>query len=513
VGGATIEHMFTIPTPAASFLTWDGIASLRRAISGLTSHHGIRADDLVSDRSHLKFQHEIRDPIYGFITINSHERRVLDSQPVQRLRHISQLAMSYYVYPGATHRRFEHSLGVMHLAGEAFDVLNKFDNVSEAVREVIPQLNEPENLPYWRSVVRMAALCHDLGHLPFSHAAEHEMLPHGVTHETLSKDVILSNDFAGILSEMTPPLNPGVIAKLAVGPGKHSESFNVWEAILSEIITGDAFGVDRMDYLLRDSLHAGVAYGRFDHLRLLQSLRLLHVPPERDHESSSAPTVGVVKGGLSAAEGLLLARYFMFGQVYFHPIRVAYDIHLIDFLSRWLEGGKYKSDLQSHLNTTDDEVWVGIRKAAADSTHPAHDPARRILHRDHFRLLYQRRASDIDKYAQPGKAISDWARGQFGDEAIRHRTPKKAGGALDFPVLDAGGSIASSTSMSDTLRNLPPNTDDLVFVRRDLLASARQLLEPGLIDSILSSAATAEASAEDFEAANEQAITDAKGSQ
>ena len=119
--------------------------------------------------------------------------------------------------------------------------------------------------------------------------------------------------------------------------------FSTWEAILSEIIVGDAFGVDRMDYLLRDSYHAGVMYGRFDHYRLIDTLRILLPPPskkpvkvsgtgvEGEDESnrsdeSKEPMLGVEEGGLHSAESLLLARYFIFSQVYCHPVRLIYDI-------------------------------------------------------------------------------------------------------------------------------------------------------------------------------------------
>ncbi len=111
----------------------------------------------------MKYHHEFRDPVHQFISVTTDERLVVDATPTQRLRHVAQLALSSLVYPGATHRRFEHSLGVMHLAGEAFDVLvTRRENVSEAVRDVVPELNADNNFPYWRTVVRMAALCHDL---------------------------------------------------------------------------------------------------------------------------------------------------------------------------------------------------------------------------------------------------------------------------------------------------------------------------------------------------------------
>src|SRR5882724_4585725 len=112
-----------------------------------------------------KHLHEIRDPIHNFIRIETGERKVLDSRPFQRLRHIHQLAMTYLVYPGATHRRFEHSLGVMDLAGRVYDVVTNAENLcDDSVRAIVPRPSSLE-FQYWRRVVRMAALCHDIGHL------------------------------------------------------------------------------------------------------------------------------------------------------------------------------------------------------------------------------------------------------------------------------------------------------------------------------------------------------------
>ncbi|OPX87103.1 MAG: deoxyguanosinetriphosphate triphosphohydrolase-like protein [Pelotomaculum sp. PtaB.Bin104] len=126
-----------------------------------------------------KLYHEIRDPVHVFIKLDNDERKVLNSYPFQRLRHIHQLAMSYLVYPGATHMRFEHSLGVMELAGRVFDVVTNAVNIHSTVKELISEISDNNKIGYWRRALRMAALCHDLGHLPFSHAAEKELLPEG----------------------------------------------------------------------------------------------------------------------------------------------------------------------------------------------------------------------------------------------------------------------------------------------------------------------------------------------
>jgi uncharacterized protein len=164
----------------------------------------------------MKHNHEFRDPVHTFISLRTDERKVVDSTPFQRLRHIQQLALTYFVYPGTTHKRFEHSLGVMHLASRIFDVVTAPENIfDDGVRRIIP---DDDAKRYWRSVLRAAALCHDLGHLPFSHAAEDQLLPHGYDHEKLTQDIIRSPEMQEIWMSMTPPLRSDDIIKLAVWP-------------------------------------------------------------------------------------------------------------------------------------------------------------------------------------------------------------------------------------------------------------------------------------------------------
>ena len=197
----------------------------------------------------------------------------------------------------------------------------------------------------------MAALCHDVGHLPFSHASE-DLVPNGYDHEEITRRIIRSEEMREIWDSITPPLRYEDIEKLAVGPKKASDmNFSDWEAILSEIIVGDAFGVDRMDYLLRDSYHAGVAYGRFDHYRLVDTLRILSSSQTDRSEESREPALGVKVGGIQSAEAMMLARYLMYSQVYFHPVRRIYDIHLTDFLRDWLEDGVFSIDVDNKSST------------------------------------------------------------------------------------------------------------------------------------------------------------------
>lgn len=417
--------------------------------------------------------HEIRDPIHVFVRLDSDERKVLDSRPFQRLRHIHQLALTYLVYPGATHRRFEHSLGVMELATRVFDVITNSDNITDEIKSSLPEISNTDVLRYWRRVLRMAALCHDIGHLPFSHAAEKELLPEGWDHERITREIIFSDEMKDIWERVTPPLRPEDIVKLAIGPKKASDlDFSTWETILSEIIVGDAFGVDRMDYLLRDSHHIGVAYGKFDHYRLIDTMRILPSAPSDQKKGSNEPALGVEEGGIQSAEALMLARYFMYSQVYFHSIRRIYDIHLMDFLKHWLSGGTFSTDINEHLAMTDNEVTAGIFKAANDIAEPYHELARRIIFRQHFKVIYQRNPNDVKINLEAGQAVYEAVQAKFGPDKFRHdRYPQKSG-APEFPVKAHDEQIVSSLAISTTLRNVPIVSTDYVFAERDIFDEA-----------------------------------------
>jgi HD superfamily phosphohydrolase len=143
---------------------------------------------------------EIRDPIHVFVRYGPDEEKIIASHAFQRLRYIHQLALTYLVYPGATHRRFEHSLGVMEVASRIYDVVTNPQNIyHEAVREFVPRgKDDRRGHEYWRQVLRCAALCHDLGHLPFSHASEKDLLPEGWDHERLSQEIIMGKDLQSL---------------------------------------------------------------------------------------------------------------------------------------------------------------------------------------------------------------------------------------------------------------------------------------------------------------------------
>jgi HD superfamily phosphohydrolase len=427
-----------------------------------------------------KHTHEIRDPIHVFIKLDSQERKVLDSPAFQRLRCIHQLAMTYLVYPGATHRRFEHSLGVMELASRVYDIITNPENVTDEVRDQFPQTQDDYQRLHWRRVLRLAALCHDIGHMPFSHAAE-DLMPEGWDHERMTRALILSPAMREIWSTMEPKPEAEDIVKLALGPKKASDlKFGDWETLLAEIIVGDAFGVDRMDYLLRDSLHTGVAYGKFDYFRLIDTMRILPPPALGDEsERSSEPCIGVEAGGLQSAEALLLARYFMFSQVYFHPIRRIYDIHLKDFLVEWLEGGCYPTDTEQFFRFTDAEIVTAMRVAAMEGNLPGHIHAERIINRNHFRVLYEGSLNDIIASGGMMKAkhLAEAASKEFGADKIRFDSYPPKDNTIDFPVRERDNSIVSAHSLSQVLKQIPMVTADCVFVDKDIKPMAEAWYE------------------------------------
>jgi HD superfamily phosphohydrolase len=400
--------------------------------------------------------HEIRDPIHTFVRLETSERAVVNSSPYQRLRYIHQLAMTYLVYPGASHSRFEHCLGVMELASRIYDVVTDQRNLHPAVRGSV-YASDTYDYRYWRRVLRMAALCHDLGHLPFSHAAE-DTLPEKYTHEDLSLAIIRSPEMTRIWDDLR--ISPEDVGKLAVGSKHYPGRLTDWETLLSEIIIGDAFGADRMDYLLRDSHHAGVSYGRFEHHRLIDTMRIL----PRQEEDELLLTLGIEQGGLQSAESLLWARYFMYTQLYFHPVRRVYDFHLKQFLKAWLPGGRFSVDVADHLQLTDTEVLSAMRLAASDQSAAGHEPARRIICREHFKRVAEITEADRDIDPEATERLAGELTEKFGGDSVFTDRYTQKGKGIRFPVLTRDGGIEWSTVLSATLRQVPTFTVEYVFV-------------------------------------------------
>jgi uncharacterized protein len=421
-----------------------------------------------------KTVHELRDPIHGFIKFDNLEKQLIDSGPYQRLREITQLAMSYEVYPGATHKRFEHCIGVMEVASRIFDALFQGRRISDSVADRISE--ELKNLAYWRSVVRIAALLHDVGHLPFSHAAEKELFPATWNHERMSEEIIRNSELKGILSGPSPAVKVDDVVDIAVDPKKRKGTdLSPWKTILNEILTGNTFGADRIDYLLRDSWHIGVPYGRLDPDRLISGLRIV-VDPQADEI-----TLGLDIGSIYAAEALLLSRYFMYAQVYFHDVRRIYDIHLKDFLEQWLPGGKFPINQGEFLNLSDSDVLLGLRDAANDASSKLHELSQRISQRKHFRTVYQMVSPHKTKCPTIHEDLTAFAVKEFGKEVIRSDAYPPKSEANDFLVItDENSPPVSSLTVSSVIPNVPTFEIGLIFAHPDIRIDAKKKIDSRL---------------------------------
>ncbi|MFQ5349333.1 MAG: HD domain-containing protein [Thermoanaerobaculia bacterium] len=298
----------------------------------------------------------IRDPIHGFIRADGLEKALIDSRPLQRLRSIRQLGFANLVFPGAEHSRFSHVLGAMHLAGRVYDAL--------AMRS--DGLLDPDRRSRQRRLVRVAALVHDLGHAPFSHSAE-GLFADGIDHEEMTRRLLGIDEMRSIFAENGDGLTPAEVIDLLGGPADPTGR------LLAQVISGE-LDVDKMDYLLRDSLYCGVRYGSFDLERLLDTTL-----PLRDPESGDWG-LGIDEGGVHALEALVMARYYMFTQVYFNVTGKVLELHF----SQWLREQRLRwpSDPEEFLAHDDTSTLALMR--ASDSRH-----ARAVVAREHFLLAFE----------------------------------------------------------------------------------------------------------------------------
>jgi HD superfamily phosphohydrolase len=227
----------------------------------------------------------IRDPLWDNIRLDRPAILALDTPVVQRLRYVRQVGHSFLVYPGATHTRFEHALGAYHLTRRALAALDELGELQPATDQDC-------------LAVRMAALLHDIGHYPFSHALEEAGFP---SHEDLGVQKLTEGELGTTLIQIGGKEFPHIIGALILGTSPSP---------LQGLISG-TIDLDKVDYLSRDARMCGVPYGTVDVDRLLSSLTLLEVEPGRYE-------VGVQEKGVSALESLLFAKYQMYRNVYWH---------------------------------------------------------------------------------------------------------------------------------------------------------------------------------------------------
>jgi len=422
----------------------------------------------------MKKKYEIRDPVHGFIEIDSWERDIIDHYAFQRLRRIRQLAWTDMVYPGAMHTRFEHSLGVMHIATKMFNHI--VDRKGDYLKSQLG-FND-SGLDRDRKIVRLACLLHDVGHSPFSHAGEGLMDINPSTnkpykHEDYSAAIVLYK-FKDIIEGH--PQNENYRITVKEISDLLSGSIDLGRRLLwRNLITGQ-LDADRADYLLRDSYHLGANYGSYDLKRLLVTLTV------SKHPETGAPLIAIEEGGLHAAEALIIARYLMFTQVYFHHTRRAYDYHIAEAMKNILLG---ETQNQTFPPPTSEEnidsylSWDDWRVLGLLSQGKGGEPGRILCNRQHHRCIYSTPEvpdeNDLDKASEILEKLSDLV--GFVDEA------KKSWysiGEEDIMIVKQRGmqeDVLPLSSLSSIVRGLVPVRQRRIYVSAVNKETAEEMIK------------------------------------
>jgi len=332
----------------------------------------------------------IRDPIHGTIDVSEEEKAVIDSRYYQRLRHVRQLGFGDLAFPGATHTRHAHSLGAMHVASRVFAAV--------AGRSSLP----PEVRTRFAAAVRLAVLCHDLGHMPLSHASERiapsraslrlpswlDAVAEGeqATHEDFTAKLLLDSSLTPLIEQhygrlgITPAAAVGLItgARPPQDPG-FSHGGVDWTPLLRAIVSGE-LDADRMDYLVRDSFYTGVNYGRYDMDWIVSNLN----PAVKEGRAYLA----LSRAAAFAFEDFLLSRYHMFISVYYHHTSVNFDYMLRRYYEEAPGEFEIPSDPEAFLACDDVALWYTLRRSR-------NRWAERISSRKGFKLLAQFTERDV----------------------------------------------------------------------------------------------------------------------
>jgi len=343
----------------------------------------------------------IRDTVHGFIHFNELERSVIDHPVFQRLRNINQLGWTHYIYPGATHKRFEHSIGVMHLSSRVLDHLYYHQRDKET-REIMHRyLGDENEYRVKRQIFRISSLLHDLGHPPFSHSGEDLFnLKSEEKHEKYTVSLIKK-----YIPEVIDSSTDRDVNTYNINSNEVADYILKKIPLLNEILSG-TIDVDRADYLLRDSIHLGVEYGKYDLNRLLDSFILR----EGDNEYEPISLLHLENGGKEAAFSFLMARYLMFSQVYFHKTRRIMDMHfryaMKDILVEMYGKPYYPglNDLDEFVKLDDNLILLKMNEMKNKS-----DSCKRLLDREHYRCVLDNERIDpeYDKLVENMKNYLD----------------------------------------------------------------------------------------------------------
>ena len=270
----------------------------------------------------------IIDPIHDFIKIYLHEIEIIDNPIFQRLRKIKQLSGAHLVYPGARHSRFEHSLGVLHIAN--------FISVTLYEKGIL-NYEDIKN-------IRLAALLHDIGHGPFSHLFEEILIEkRKMSHEEIGNEIILHTEIGDILSKHG--FNKKQISDIAFGNSKIQ--------FINEIISG-ALSADIMDYLLRDGYFTGAEHAKIDHKRIVQSLGVYN------------KKLALEKSAIYSFESMMYSRYQMFRTVYFHKTVRSAEVMLLNSIKLSFDELEFtKLDIDNYLKLNDHSMLLKLLHLSA----------------------------------------------------------------------------------------------------------------------------------------------------
>ncbi|MBC7419094.1 MAG: HD domain-containing protein [Bdellovibrio sp.] len=327
---------------------------------------------------------EIRDPIHGSIQLSDVEVAVIESVEFQRLRQIKQLGFSEFSFPGATHNRFLHSIGVSHVAGQVFDsIFRAYPFSKSSVKNRL------------RQTVKLASLLHDIGHGPLSHAIE-QVMPkldklnikiyadqkidqtRQANHEDYTIKFVTDSAVAKIIEENSPDITAKHVACLIDKNLQCDESFFTdglinFRPILSQIVSSE-LDADRMDYLERDSYFCGINYGKIDKDWLQQNLTM--------HIVKDKAFLALNRRALYAFDDFLISRHHMHLMVYFHHKSIVYE----EMLNRYLASPDCKFFLPAaaseYVNYTDYKLYEHL--ASVDNQW-----AQRIAQRRPYRVALE----------------------------------------------------------------------------------------------------------------------------
>ena len=404
-----------------------------------------------------------RDPIHGFIEVSDLENKIINSAPFQRLRNIKQLAMTYMVFHGAEHTRFGHSLGVMFLVTKAFDAAVKNGNYDFSA----------EKYEWYKQILRLIALTHDLGHAPFSHASE-SVFPDGLEHETFTEKIVKETCIADYINEIGQEfknkygvqydITPDLICNVYMGrdPGSNSEFTFLKSFMDSEL------DCDKMDYLLRDSTFCGVNYGKYDVDRLISSLTI--------YIQDECPRLAIKDGGVQVFEEFVLARYFMFIQVYFHRTRRYFDIMFYRALSDILPSGKYPDTTSEYLKWDDTRV-IQLMHGKAEESEACYNIVNRIVYPRVFHTKTHPSQADKREYLLIKRELfakfnADNFIEDFSADKMPHKIPVKTEVSDERAIVIVDASTGKCSTISENshiIRNLTDKIDILrLYVKPEL---------------------------------------------